>query len=208
MAGILLFPVLSFAATTTPNATLIVQLKAELAVLEAELAQILMTQAPIQATGVGIGTIQASVTSSPTYNSVSGPVYRILLTVTNGSASTIYVPTNLEYVQNTTNTGPDIAYTLIPGMGDSVYAGTGAGTAVCAPQVQLPTASGYVQACEIQAGQTSTFTLTPSFIPTSLSEGSYSLDVINLSYTTNATTANPTFEVLPIPSNTTMTLGL
>jgi hypothetical protein len=221
LIGLLLLPLASFAATTNYSPQYIAELQQLLALLEQELQAILATAAtpPVStvatstigtsSTPVASGMVQVSVGNSTAYMSINGAVYGTTLTVTNGTNSTIYVPAALNYVSsiNGTSNVPGITY-AISGTGTpaTTYVGTGNGTVDCSPQVELPVPNGYVQGCEILAGQSSQIMVNPTPEPSSTNEGFFTLSITSLTYSDTA--SNPAFVILPVPSNQTTSITL
>ena len=199
-----MFPLVSSAAPLTASQR--ASIEAELQVLETELASLLAslpstTSSEATSTEVSTGQVTATVTPAYSYPSAEGILFNDTVTVSNGTASSVYVPTNMTYIptnSSTTNV-PGFAYTIGAGIDSVLYSGTQSPSVTCSPIVDLQEQTGYYEACEIQPGQS--VQLQVQIIPTANSKGEYELSLTSFDYTT--TTSNSPFTVLPLPNNQT-----
>lgn len=201
---LLFLPAVSFAQTAVLDRT---ALLTELAQLESELMVLLQTQAPQPATTAAVsqslGTVQVRVQSDSAWKSANGISDNISLVITNNTNSTIYIPATLNFVpaDNETTNAPGITYTLDQYPGEPAYEGSGSGTIDCSSQTDIPIqgAMGYIQACAISAGQSVQVGIAPVIRPASPNQGSYAVSFTSMSYAT--TVNNPSFTIVPIPTN-------
>lgn len=219
LVGLLLLPMATFAATYTPAQ--ISAMEKLLSLLEQELQVLLAEPAPATGTigtsvigtepvGGSVAPVSVSVINSQAYRSISGPVLNTTLQVTNNTGSPIYVPAAVNYVgKNQTSSVPGISFSL-NGVGTPtpVYNEALTGTVSCAPQIQLPIqgSAGYVQACVIPANGSSALDLQEDASASNTNEGYFTVSVNNLSYSTTDT--NPSFTILPVPTNVSTSLPL
>lgn len=212
LVGLILFPFASFAQTAdiqyqSALLQLITLLTQQVQTLEAQLTSQIggLGSSSLGTESVGgaaSGSVTVEMDSDSAYTAMSGPFYNIAMTINNGTGNTIYVPAAMNYVSelNSTSNVPGFTYTLASKAGQ-IVAGTGTGVVSCSPQVDLPVQGtlGYIQACEIKAGESAELTFTPN--PDPYVSGEYPISLMGLSYTT--TTTNPAFTILTIPSNET-----